>query len=161
MKPGLALGWIGLLVTACEARSIERPSPARVDKQAVFGSASLVPTREGERARRELATAGELEQALDRLGLGPAHVDVELRDPTAVIVIARGSERDEATVIELTRALIPELEPANLHVWWQPTIAETPAPAQDREPRSWALMLACLGLGVSVGIVAERLRSRW
>ncbi|HLT37527.1 MAG TPA: hypothetical protein VK034_14640 [Enhygromyxa sp.] len=156
--------WIGLI--ACEARPVARPSPAAIDKQAMFGSASLVPTREGERARRELAIAGELEQALDRLELGPAHVDVELREPAAVIVIARlpehrSVEQAEAAVAKLASAMIPALLPGDLHVWWQPAIADAPAPARPGSARSWALMMICIGLGLSLGVAGERLRSRW
>lgn len=160
MKPALCC--IGLIALACEARPVERPSPATVDKQAVFGSASLVPTREGERARRELAIAGELEQALAQLGLGPAHVDVELREKTAVIVIAklpahRSAEQAEAIVAELVGAMIPA--PTTTHVWWQPAIIDIPAPA--RVWPSWTLLLCCIGLGLSLGVTGERLRSRW
>ena len=141
-----------------------RPIPtAQLDKQAMFGSASLVPTREGERARRELAIAGELEQALAQLGLGPAHVDVELREPVTVIVIARhrddrSASEAERAAITLARAMVPELEPANLHVWLQPAIAEPPPP--EPASRTWLLMLACLGLGLSLGIGGERMRVR-
>jgi type III secretory pathway lipoprotein EscJ len=151
---------IGVIACACQARTGPQPGPAAIDKQAMFGSASLVPTREGERARRELAIAGELEQALALLGLGPAHVDVELREPVAVIVIARGDDRSEATIAELAGAMIPELDPANLHVWLQPASVEAPTREQSNG-RTWALMLACLGLGLSLGIAGERLRRQW
>ncbi|MFO7566066.1 MAG: hypothetical protein R6X02_25705 [Enhygromyxa sp.] len=173
MKTLAALLGPGLLACACEQRAVERPSPAALDKQAVFGSASLVPTREGERARRELAIAGELEQALARLGLGPAMVDVELRgaggethEASAVIVIARrphhlDAGQAEATVAELVGAMVPGLEAGGLHLWWQPTIAEAPGPAHAPTWRSWALMFSCLGLGLSLGVLAERMRSRW
>jgi hypothetical protein len=165
VKPPLAL-CLGLLVTACEARTIERPSPAAVDKAAVFGSAELVPTREGERVRRELAIAGSLEQALARLGLGPAHVDVELREPVTVIVIATlpepgEVERAEASVAELVGAMVPSHEPAELHVWWRPALVEAPASAPDRTWTRWALLLCCVGLGLSLGVGTERLRARW
>lgn len=161
-----------MLACACEARSSVRPRAAHLDKQAVFGSASLVPTREGERARRELAIAGELEQALAQLELGPAHVDVELREPVTVIVIARvrhdqddqadqddqSLARAEATVAQLAHAMVPELDPANLHLWLQPGHEQPAAP--EPSSRTWLLMLACLGLGLSFGIAGERLRSR-
>jgi type III secretory pathway lipoprotein EscJ len=152
-----------VLACACEARPSAHPSRAHVDKQAMFGSASLVPTREGERARRELAIAGELQQALAQLELGPAHVDVELGDPTTVIMIARYREdrsvsEAETAAIELAHAMIPELQPANLHLWLQPASAEQPAP--EPHSRTWLLMLACLGLGLSLGIGGERLRTQ-
>ena len=40
--------------------------PPTPDKASIFGSALLVPTPEGERARRELAVAGEIERVLHR-----------------------------------------------------------------------------------------------
>jgi hypothetical protein len=54
-----------------------------------------------------------------------------------------------ATFYPLAGAMIPELDPANLHVWLQPVSAEPPAPEQEFTWRTWALMLACLGLGVT------------
>jgi type III secretory pathway lipoprotein EscJ len=160
-----ALLFVSMIACSCEARPHPRPGPAPLDKQAMFGSASLVPTREGERARRELAIAGELEQALAELELGPAHVDVELREPVAVIVIARehddrSADEAQVAIAALARAMVPELEPGNLHVWLQPASTQTTAPERAPSWRSAALMLACLGLGLSLGITGERLRSR-
>lgn len=159
-----ALALVALMACACEAHPSVRPNPAaQLDKQKTFGNASLVPTREGERARRELAIAGELERALAQLDLGPAHVDVELREPVTVVVIARirddrSPSEAERAAITLAHAMVPELAPANLHVWLQPASAEPPPP--DSAARTWQLMLACLGLGLCLGIARERLRSR-
>ncbi len=154
-----------VLACACEARPVAPPTSAATGKQAVFGSASLVPTREGERARRELARAGELEQALARLGLEAVHVDVELREPVAVIVIARlSADADpreiEAMVAELTHAMIPELTFANLHLWLQPALVEAPSQPRRRRAPLWSLLVTSIGLGLSLGVLAERLRSR-
>jgi type III secretory pathway lipoprotein EscJ len=164
--PRALLMMISLLACGCEARPVDRPEPLVAGKQAMFGDAGLVPTREGERARRELAIAGELEQALARLGLVAAHVDVELREPVAVIVIARlptGSDADAITdtITELARAMLPALDPDNLHVWLEPASAQPAEPERRRGPRLWALMLTCVGLGLSLGVLGERLRSRW
>jgi type III secretory pathway lipoprotein EscJ len=166
------LASLGLALGACEAGSarVEQPrvEQPRVDKRAMFASASLVPTREGERARRELAIAGELERALVELGLGPAHVDVELREPAAVIVIAqrpadRSAAEAETAAAKLAHALVPELDAARLHVWLRPADdgAETKAGDGRRSSaHEAALLLACLGLGLSLGALGERLRSR-
>lgn len=160
-----ALPVVAVIACACDHQpSSVHPSPAaKLDKQKTYGSASLVPTREGERARRELAIAGELEQALAQLDLGPAHVDVELREPVTVIVIARlrddrSPSEAERTAITLALAMVPELQPANLHVWLQPASAEPPTP--DPAAHTWQLMVACLGLGLFLGIAHERLRPR-
>lgn len=161
-----ALVLIGSSLCACEAQPAPPVSPARADKQALFGSATLVPTREGERARRELAIAGELEHALEQLGLGPAHVDVELEPRPAVIVIAQlPADQSEAEVHDqiaaLGSALVPELEPSQLHAWLRPPLGQS-TPSDDPRFRAplWALMALCLGLGSSLGIVSERARAR-
>jgi len=168
-----AIVLIGLVLCACEAKPPATPGPgptaARSSKQALFASASLVPTREGERARRELAIAGQLELALEHLEIERAHVDVELRDPAAVIVVARlPSGRSEAEVkaeiAELSQVLIPGLEPSDLHVWLRAAVAEDPAPAPSERrrsgPRLWAIVLLSIGLGLSLGIIVERVRMR-
>lgn len=157
---------IGLAVCACEAQPSPRVNPARSDKQALFGSASLVPTREGERVRRELAIAGELQHALEHLGLGPAHVDVELGPRPAVIVVAQQpSDRSPAEahdqVAELSSALIPKLESTGLHAWLRPTLEPGTPPNDQALPAPlWALLALSLGLGLSLGIVSERARAR-
>lgn len=166
----MTLALLGLLACACQVdpstpAQQRLPGPPATDKQAMFGSASLVPTREGERARRELAIAAELEQALAQLELGPAHVDVELHQPITAIVIARPrSDRSPAEAValvaELVHAMIPELAPANLHVFLRP-IPQAEPPPPERDQPMWPSMLACLGLGLSIGVAAERLRKRW
>jgi hypothetical protein len=162
------------LLAACEARgptAASRPgrSPSRtpskqLDKQALYADASLVPTRAGERARRELALAGELRAALELLDLGPVHVDVELHERPRVIVVARFAPGDdpgelEAAITELAVALVPELEAAGVHPWLRAR-AEARAPSPSRRAPTWALVVACLGLGLSLGVTGERLRLR-
>ncbi len=164
MKRAAVILLLGL--GACESRPPAQPSPRPTDKRTVFGDASLVPTREGEQARRELALAGELELALVRLGFAEPHVDVELREPVAVVVIARqppgAHAAPEQTVLELATALLPELTPERLHLWLQPAVVEAPAPAPAPAPRAgtplWAIVLASIGLGASLGVFGERLR---
>ena len=83
------------LVLACGEAETERQPPRRPvpDKDALFGDPGLVPTREGERARREIALAGEIHNAIVVLPeVARARVDVELGDgedePTRVVVAA-------------------------------------------------------------------------
>jgi type III secretory pathway lipoprotein EscJ len=159
----LALGGIG-----CEAPARPIPEQRRTDKRTLFGDASLVPTREGERVRRELALAGELTTALELLELGPVHVDLELQadHPSAVVVAQLPAGADveqlEADVFELTAAVVPALEASQIHVWLRPS-AEPSAPTREggrSRFRSWALTFACLGLGLSLGVTLERARAR-
>ena len=163
-----------LFASACGGSAEPRPRlAARAGKQAVFGDASLVPTRAGERARRELAIAGELERALTRLEFGAAQVDVELEAPVRVVVIAQApptgdaGPASEATVAELCRAVVPELAREHLHVWLGPSVGAGPDPSvgsssgDDIDLRVWAMLLTCVGLGLSLGVIGERLRARW
>jgi hypothetical protein len=161
---------VAMGLAACDANQAPEPgagpSSAR-GKAEVFGDASLIPTRAGERARRELAISGELERALTRLGLAEVHVDVELHgddQPPALVVIATvqaGEGPSEAEILALGRALIPTLTPAHLQLWLRPALADAPGqPPRPRE-RPWALLLTCLGLGLSLGVTGERIRARW
>ncbi|PRQ02895.1 hypothetical protein ENSA5_19850 [Enhygromyxa salina] len=166
MRTGVS-GWalsIALSVVGCQEPQRSPPVRSETGKQALYGDARLVPTREGERVRRELALAGEIGAALELLELGPAHVDVELgRATNSVVVVARAPadvDQDalEATVVELSAAIVPELEPDAIHVWLRPRASvEAPKP---RPARPWALVFACLGLGLSLGVTIERARAR-
>ncbi|KIG18803.1 hypothetical protein DB30_07139 [Enhygromyxa salina] len=153
-----------VLSVGCEAPARPVQERRRADKRSLFADASLVPTREGERIRRELALAGELTTALELLEFGPVHVDLELRaEHGSAVVVAQppahtdaSVEQLEAEVAELAGAIVPELAPNQIHVWLRPR-PEPPAPKRDR---SWALTLACLGLGLSLGVTLERVRMR-
>jgi hypothetical protein len=151
-----------LVCAGCPAP--QRPAAARrtVDKQALYGDAALVPTREGERVRRELALAGELQQAVEQLGLAAVHVDVELNDPPGVIVIAQlDAEADpaslDATITAFARVLVPDASKVQVELR-QIELGERPAPSDGGRP--WAIVLACLGLGLSLGVTVERLLAR-
>lgn len=151
---------LGTLASACEAEH----HPGETGKRAMFGDPGLLPTREGERARRELAIAGELERAIAGLGFTAVRVDVELREPVDVIVVAHRPPTElpapEAAITELARAIIPELAAEHLHLR---LLAPEPAQAGPEHPSGlqlWALMLACIGFGLSLGMLGERLRSQ-
>lgn len=152
-----------LVCVGCPAP--QRPAAPRraVDKQALYGDAGLVPTREGERIRRELALTGELHAALEQLGLTDVHVDVELNDPPGVIVIARADpEADaaslESTIIGFARVIVPDATTVQVELrHFQPS-GERPAPSDDGLP--WTIALVCLGLGLSLGVTVERLLAR-
>lgn len=160
-KP-LAVAVVLIACAGCPAP--QRPTVARraVDKQALYGDASLVPTREGERVRRELALAGELQTAIEQLDLADVHVDVELGEPPGVIVIARATpdadaQSLEATITAFARVIVPAA--SAVHVELRRSEPDE-RPALPGDDRPWAIALACLGLGLSLGVTAERLLAR-
>jgi len=152
-------------------------------KATLFRAAALVPTPEGERARQELAWADSIRQALAR---DPALVSpwVEVRAtaagatdtprgwwepppawaPAHVLVVAGvaadTAEADPARVelhgriARVVTATVGPLAPAEL------TIELHPAPDPPRPRGATSLLFAVLGLGLSAGVVLERIRSR-
>jgi len=178
----LALGLsplsLACLCLACEPgppRAEPRPGP--VDKQDLYADPSLVPTRAGERARRELALAGELRKAIDLLGVGATQVDVELGGPRPrVIVVASAPGIGQAphaqlrttvetlalaTVdnlrVEEVTVVLPTHDQAHLD---DPQTSWTQDPRRGGAPLPIAIAIALLGLGLSAGVCAERLRLR-
>jgi hypothetical protein len=140
----------------------DRPAVSRrgADKQSLYGDAGLVPTREGERVRRELALAGELRHALEQLGLTAVHVDVELREPAGVIVVGRAAANGdhaelEAAIVDFAHVLVPDASAVHVRLSPAESEIESPAPAPN-----WTIALVCLGLGLSLGITVERLLAR-
>ena len=144
-------------LSACDATppsTVERPA---LDKRALYGDAALLPTREGERVRRELALAGELSEALALLELTERRVDVELSEPPQVIVVAHArvpTPQLAAKIDALGRAIVPG-DP-DVHV--ELLVAAPPQPSAPTH--DWPLALVCLGLGLSLGVTGERLRAR-
>jgi hypothetical protein len=153
-----------LVCVGCPAPERQAAPRRLVDKQSLYGDAGLVPTREGERARRELALAGELQKAVEQLGLAEVHVDVELNDPPGVIVIAQAAgeieaETLEATITELARVIVPNATTVLVELQHAEIDGDSPAPSPDLG-RAWAIALACFGLGLSLGMTVERLLAR-
>lgn len=167
-----------LLALGCAAPASPRREAAGrgpADKAALYGDASLVPTREGEHARREVAVAQEIEQAIAVLpqvartrvnvelparatagvGLDPRHGPPE-PDPRVLVVVA-GDPGTDATALPArirTIALAVVGPTAAVEVLVEPT----PAPAPPALPTRWPLLLGVLGLGFFVGVLLERLR---
>jgi hypothetical protein len=152
--------WCALASLACGEPSSARPQPAPSDKRALYGDPVLVPTREGERRRREVALAGEIERALRLFPeLEEIRVHVEADSKMRVAVIGRARTEVDAEL----RARLEEVVTAIAG----PDAARTTtitahAPEQPtREPRVGVLLvLALLGLGASCGITADRLARR-
>lgn len=170
VRPALALSILGLCsvlaAPACAAGEREpRPEPLP-DKAALFGDPGLVPTRAGERARRELALAGELRASLSALGFRELHVSVTLEPRPRVGVsgrlpqdLADEGRAVEAKIVTLARSLIADLEPADVHLWLREPPRQPEAP-----PRRLPLLglgLALLALGISLGVSIERARAAW
>lgn len=154
---------LGLLAVGCvepqQPRAVrERPRP---DKASLFGDPGLVPTREGERARAELASAGEIEAALDLLDeVERVRVDVEHRGggPPAVLVAMRAADDDvDADELEraATRAVEVILGEGDIEVLVSRP-KTSPVPSAQR-PLS-LIAAVFMGLGLSLGITLERIR---
>jgi hypothetical protein len=134
------------------------------DKARVFGDAGLVPTREGERARRELALAGQIQRSLETVSdVESASVDVELAAPPPRVLVtlsARGEDEGRRPRLE---HYANEAATAVVGASAQITVLIDAAPAPEPE-RGGApplpLALALVGLGLSAGIAAERYRNR-
>ena len=143
-----------LTVASTSCGSVERAQPQRQrGKRELFADASLVPTREGERARRELALAEELERLLARSEVA-ASVTVSLVEPASAVVVAQTGE--PASVEAIARAALPSIAEERVHV----VIAELgsmPMPANPSKPGLRGLALALsVALGLSLGVALER-----
>lgn len=156
------------IVIGCGSPEPARPRvPARgaSDKAALFGDASLVPTRQGERAREEVALAQEIEQALDVLpSVARARVDVELPErpadasPRVLAVVTGDVGADAAAVAAQARTIAQAVmgPSATIEVVAEPIPAAPAAPAVP--PLRWPLLLGVLGLGFFGGMLLERIR---
>lgn len=150
----------------CEG-SRPRPTPApatAADKAALFGDPSLVPTREGERARRELALAQEIEQAIDMLpSVARARVDVELSDgeraePPRVLAVVLGQPGAE---LDALAARVRKIAHAVTGPGAAVEVVASPSPDPTSPPPErpwWPLLLGVLGLGWCGGTLVERAR---
>jgi hypothetical protein len=153
----LVLGW-----AACADEPVPRRSERALDKAALFGDPGLVPTREGEQARREAARAGEIRAAVELLsGVDAARVDVESGgDDTRVLVVVRLDDAQaQQEVIEASHRIIDTvLGSEGVH-----TVVEVSTPPPDATPEPtprtvWPFALAVLGLGFSLGVTFDRAR---
>ncbi|MFO0633416.1 MAG: hypothetical protein U0168_11240 [Nannocystaceae bacterium] len=155
----LALPALALLAACSEPRSPAR-APARVaDKAALFGDPTLVPTRQGERARLELAQAGEITRALLATGrVASVHVDVERSEGAARVLVAGAwapsHEPDEAGIAAIVHAVAGDDAAIAL------ALAPARATATADGPPLLPLLLAALGLGASGGVLLDRIARR-
>lgn len=162
-------GWIALalLLGGCDAPAAPRPAPSTgrsIDKAALYGDPSLVPTRAGERAREELGLAQAIARALELLaGVEQARVDVELPRrgvdaPARVLAVLRRRSADDpaplrARARRIATAVVGPDTVVEVIVGSAPP---APSPAPARMP--WPLILGVLGLGFFAGTLVERAR---
>lgn len=150
---------------ACDPKAppqVRGPSPS---SESLYGDPALVPTPDGEHARRELALAGDLKQVL---ALEDAHVVVRLprgqervpEGPVTVLVEGRALDGDEQDADEGLREEILDLARAIVHPQAQvDIILRTARPSPARRPMTDPLLwLALLGLGLSLGVAFDRRR---
>lgn len=165
-RPALAMATLGLLA-ACGEPPPPREAPARrpSDKAALYGDAALLPTRAGERARAEVALAEEIRVALETL-----HTVEQAR--VTVHTAGDGTPHSAALVIR-TRdaAALEDLDAAArriaLAALGRPDVelaVELSAPSLDLPPEDTPrpvgplMLLAVLGLGISLGLTFDRAR---
>lgn len=155
-----------LLALGCAAPApAHRPAPDRgpADKAALFGDPSLVPTREGERVRREVALAQELEQAIAVLpSVTRARVTVERPERAAearvLAVVTSATLADAERLPSRIRAMAHAVVGPAAAVEVVVEAARTPTPAPAGAPLRWGLLFCVLGLGFFGGVLIERIR---
>jgi len=165
---GTSLVWGALLGAGCgdPPAPRERPAARPSDKAALYGDAALVPTREGERARAEVALAEELRAALETLHAvekARATVTTEHGErPTSAAVIIRarpGSDRSalDSTARRIARGILGE-EDVSLEVEVSAPSVDVPPEDSPSAPRP-IVLFAVLGLGISLGLTFDRART--
>ncbi len=135
--------------------------PRRPDKARAFGSPLLVPTRDGERIRQEVARAAEIERAARALpGVAEVRADVELPDrcdrPASVAVVYTGPARHRDAIERIAAGVVPEAAADRIVVE-----GTEPASAAERAPGPPLPLLAALfvAFGASLGVLGERARA--
>ena len=160
------LGLVLVLAAGCgepTPRTPTTPDRGRPDKAELFGDPTLVPTREGERVRREVAAAREIEKALALLpAISTSRVDVELPADASgsprVLAVVRaqagsGPDSVRASIDTIIGSVVGEQAQARIMIE-EPTAAPLPTgPDFD-----WPLVLGVLGLGFFAGMFVERAR---
>lgn len=165
----LTAGLASILALACDRPLPKAPPPAeaRSDKEALFGDPMLVPSRAGERAREELALAGEIERLIAAdPAIAAVRVHVRAGDrganegaPPQIVVVARaraGEALDRERLERIARAVVGD-EAARVDVDRLIGAASEEPPARDLA-RDLLLALALLALGASAGITVDRVR---
>jgi hypothetical protein len=150
---------LGLFVAAVLGPSgCDRPAPPRArvpDKATLYADPGLVPTREGEQARTELAAAAEIRKLLvATTWIDDVHVDVERRDDGTTVLVGgvrsgRAPEDLERRIDGIARGVVGDTPSIVLALGEPPTAA-------PRRAVDIPLLLAVLGLGASLGLTIDR-----
>lgn len=162
--------WSACCLVALAACGASSPTPQRrpPDKAALFGDPTLVPTRQGEAARLELARSGEITAALratgwiDDVRVDVEHPETEVRAPSVVAHVVVAGRRNATSPVDLddrVRAVVAGICAGDTAVTL--ALAEAPTADEPRErprdlPRTLALGLALFGLGASLSLFADR-----
>ncbi len=158
---GLTLLVLSSVGSGCEATTERRPTPQTTprDKAALFGDPSLVPTRSGERARRELGLAHEVSAALELLPtVLESNVSVESE---RVMVVLRGRAQTDADQLGAhARTIAGQIVGPHASIEVLVELEATPAspPPSPVPALPWPLAIGLLGLGFCTGVVVERVR---
>lgn len=153
---------------ASEPRSSPQPRAGRLhDKAELYGDPGLVPSREGERARREIASANEIKAAIVLLHEVEAvrvNVEQDGEDARALLVIRLRSQRAQASTVSAAERIAKHVLGPGTTATVQIEISApglataSPATPQPRR-RPWVpLVIALVGLGFSLGVTFDRLR---
>ena len=144
-------------VSTGDARGQARTPRPTADKADIFGSVTLVPTRAGERARAELAMAGEAARLVSRLpGVRDVALTARLEGETTisgVVVLEPDPPPDLTGVIASVAADVAKIPVSSVRITAR---AGAVAPRATGLPAP--LGLAILGLGACLGILVERWR---
>lgn len=166
VAPVLAM-LIAVMIPGCEAEDAQRPGPAAppVDKAALFGDPTLVPTRAGERARRELSLAQPIHAAIELLpAVHRTEIDVELPaatdpSPPRVLAVLQIDDAGDPTAVERdARRIAQQVVGLDASVEVVTISEATPAPIPTPAPPRWPLVIGLLGLGFCSGVLVERVR---
>lgn len=167
-RGSLACCALVLACAGCSEAVDRRPQPRQATRSTLFGAPELVPTREGERIRRELATAAEIRQTL--AGFLPwriHHVQVRLshegvRGRVSVVLQVNPDAAEVEPYVDQIQRIVAGIVPETGWRAEQTTVVvgaserDIPGPREPFRPRDILLVLSIFGFGASFGVVVDR-----
>lgn len=162
------------MLAACDSARPDDPRPGervrRADKAALYGDPGLVPTRQGERIRRDVAAAREVEHTLavlpstDRVhavvetppGPPPAGSAPHTAPARVVVTVEARAGASVDTVRQHTQTVVRSIvgDTADIEIVVEGGASSPPAPRRQR----WPLWVGLIGLGLCAGVLIERAR---
>jgi hypothetical protein len=154
MRIIVAAGCLVLTASGCQGPPAQR-TPRAADKHSLFGDPTLVPTRDGEAARRELAQSGELTRAIAATDwIDDVRVDVEHElARVRVLVAGRRSSTAPSDLDAQLRATAAAVCGADAELV---LVLAEPHPQAPARRLDLPLGLALFGLGASLALVLDR-----